>query len=136
MSNIYWDSCIFIYYLEANEDIRLKLRAQLSATPDAVVCHTALTELECRVEPLRNGKHDLLTQYDRLFTSPATRRLVLNDAVYRFATELRAVQGLKTPDALHLAAAIEHGCDGFWTRDNHLARAAEGRIQLMVPIEL
>jgi predicted nucleic acid-binding protein len=134
MNNIYWDSCIFIYYLEADEHIRLKLRAQLLAMPNAVLCHTALTELECRVEPTRNGKYDLLTQYDRLFTSPVTQRLALNDVVYRYATELRATQRLKTPDALHLAAAIEHGCDSFWTHDIRLAQAASGRIQLRVPV--
>ncbi|EIC31043.1 MULTISPECIES: type II toxin-antitoxin system VapC family toxin [Methylomicrobium] len=134
MNRIYWDSCIFIYYLEGSEDVRLKLRAQLLATPNAVLCHTALTELECRVEPMRNNKYDLLNQYDRLFTSPMTRRLVLDDAVYRRATELRAAQRLKTPDALHLAAAIGQGCDSFWTRDNRLAQAAAGHIQLIVPV--
>lgn len=83
---------------------------------------------------MRNSKCDLLTQYDRLFTSPVTRRLDLNDAVYRYATELRATQRLKTPDALHLAAAIEHGCDSFWTRDNRLVQTVSGRIQLIVPV--
>lgn len=39
MSNIYWDSCIFIYYLEGGEDIRMELRAQLSSFPNAMLCH-------------------------------------------------------------------------------------------------
>ncbi len=106
MDRVYWDSCIFIYYLEADEDIRLTIREKLSETPNAMLCHTALTELECRVVPLREGKHDLLSQYERLFTSPLTRRLALDDSVYRHATQLRAVHRLKPPDALHLAAAL------------------------------
>ena len=134
MSNIYWDSCIFIYYLEAEEPIRLKLRSQLLAVSNPILCFTALTELECRVEPMRNGKLDLLNQYDIIFISPFSRRLSLNDSVYRFATELRAKQHLKTPDALHLAAAIEHGCDSFWARDHRLAKAVSDRIQLFVPV--
>lgn len=134
MSNIYWDSCIFIYYLEGGEDIRMELRARLSSFPNAMLCHTALTELECRVEPMRNSKQNLLSRYDRLFASPFTRRLALHDSIYRRATELRAMQGLKTPDALHLAAALEHGCESFWTRDNRLGRAASGNIRLVIPV--
>jgi predicted nucleic acid-binding protein len=99
-----------------------------------MLCHTALTELECRVEPMRNGKQELLSRYDRLFASSLTRRLALSDSIYRRATELRAAQRLKTPDALHLAAALEYGCASFWTRDDRLARAASGRIQLVIPI--
>jgi predicted nucleic acid-binding protein len=38
------------------------------------------------------------------------------------AAELRAASGVKTPDALHLATALHHGCDEFWTNDDRLAR--------------
>lgn len=134
MNIVYWDSCVFIYYLEADEDVRAKIRTRLLSIPHAILCHTALTELECRVEPLRNGKQDLLSQYDRLFASPLTRRIDLDDSVYRQATELRAEQRLKTPDALHLAAALQYGCESFWTRDDRLARAVSGRIELVIPV--
>jgi predicted nucleic acid-binding protein len=113
MGRLYWDSCIFIYYLEADEATRLRIRATLQQVQSPSLCHTALTELECRVEPLRSGKHGLLSQYDRLFSSPNTQRLALDDSIYRRAAELRAAYRLKTPDALHLAAALEHGCDSF-----------------------
>ena len=33
---------------------------------------------------------------------------------------LRAQYGFKTPDALHLAAAVIHGCDRFLTNDARL----------------
>jgi len=134
MHRIYWDSCIFIYYLEAEEHIRLAVHSKLTENPNASLCHTALTELECRVGPLRDGKQGLLSQYERLFASPLTCRLPLDDGVYRYATELRAKHRLKTPDALHLASAIQAGCDSFWTRDNRLAKAALGHIQLIIPI--
>jgi predicted nucleic acid-binding protein len=38
------------------------------------------------------------------------------------ATELRAAHGLKTPDAIHLATAIEERADLFLTGDANLAR--------------
>jgi predicted nucleic acid-binding protein len=134
MRHVYWDSCIFIYYLEAAEETRLKIREKLRSMPRSMLCHIALTELECRVEPLRNGKLDVLERYENLFAAPHTPRLTLTDEVYRLATDLRALHRLKTPDALDLAAALSHGCDGFWTRDDRLGRAAEGRIRLVIPV--
>ena len=34
--------------------------------------------------------------------------------------------GIKTPDALHLATAIGHGCAALWTADDRLQRAGHG----------
>jgi predicted nucleic acid-binding protein len=122
------------YHLEGDEETRLKIERELGAFPRAVLCHAALTELECRVEPLRSGKLDLLGRYERLFAARHTRRLPLTDEVYRLVTGLRALHRLKTPAALHLAAALSDGCEAFWTRDDRLSRAAAGRIQLIVPV--
>ncbi|MGL4609627.1 MAG: type II toxin-antitoxin system VapC family toxin [Trueperaceae bacterium] len=36
---------------------------------------------------------------------------------------LRAFHNLKTPDALHLATALHHGCQEFWTNDLRLSKA-------------
>jgi predicted nucleic acid-binding protein len=47
------------------------------------------------------------------------------------ATDLRAQYRLKTPDALHLAAAITAGCDEFWTNEHRLEQAAAGRLTLV-----
>jgi len=58
--------------------------------------------------------------------------VALDAQVFDLATELRARQGLKTPDALHLAAALHTGCDEFWTNDERLVRAASGRIRNLV----
>lgn len=40
------------------------------------------------------------------------------------ALGLRAQHGLKTPDALHLATALHHGCTEIWTNDDRLKAAA------------
>ena len=46
------------------------------------------------------------------------------------ATQLRARYYLRTPDAIHLAAAIVGGCDVFLTNDYRLTQCAE------IPIEV
>ena len=52
-------------------------------------------------------------------------------ATFDMATELRARYGLKTPDALHLAAAIASDCEELWTNDQRLVRAADSRIRIV-----
>jgi uncharacterized protein len=52
-------------------------------------------------------------------------------AIFDLAAELRAQSSLKTPDALHAACAIHHGCDELWTNDGRLAALA-GRIRTRV----
>lgn len=48
------------------------------------------------------------------------------------ATELWARQGLETPDALHLAAAIRSGREGLWTNDTRLATTAAEHLRIVV----
>ena len=44
--------------------------------------------------------------------------------VFRLAAELRGLTGLRTPDAIHLAAARHAGCAALWTNDHRLAAVA------------
>ena len=81
-----------------------------------------LVRLECRVVPVRNGDSELLGRFNQPFGDMGL--VPMNRAVFERAAELRARHRIKTPDALHLAAALEHGCDEFWTNDDRLASAA------------
>nr|WP_052166388.1 PIN domain-containing protein [Methylobacter tundripaludum] len=55
----------------------------------------------------------------------------LNRAVFDLASVLSAESNLKTPDALHLAAAIQAGCDEFCTNDKQLVKVATQRIKVI-----
>ena len=55
----------------------------------------------------------------------------LPEAVFLQAARARAQFGLKTPDAIHLAAAQHHRCAALWTNDDRLAQAAHGVQQLL-----
>jgi hypothetical protein len=46
--------------------------------------------MECRVQPLREGRVELLADYDAFFASLGGGLLELNTAVFEKATELRA----------------------------------------------
>ncbi|MBP8053248.1 MAG: type II toxin-antitoxin system VapC family toxin [Burkholderiaceae bacterium] len=129
-SVVYPDTCILIYWLERNEAyadaIVQKLRPAQGLAP--ILVFTELTRLECRVKPLKTGNQIQLAGYDRVFSTPGYRFEALTREVFDLATELRAQHNLKTPDAIHLAAAVHAGCDEIWTNDDRLAKAAAGRI--------
>ena len=127
---VYPDTCILIYWLERNpayvDAIVQRLRPAQASAP--ILVFSELTRLECRVKPLQTGNQIQLSGYDRVFSTPGYRFEGLTRKVFDVATELRAAHGLKTPDAIHLAAALHSGCDEIWTNDDRLAKAAAGRI--------
>lgn len=121
-SRIYLDSCVLIYLFEGERELSQVVHARVrEAATEAELCVSDLTRLECRVGPLRQGNG-----------SEGVIHLPIASATFELATELRVRHGAKTPDALHLAAAILGGCGSFWTNDHRLAPAAEGRIDLEV----
>jgi uncharacterized protein len=134
MARVYLDSCVVIYLLQGPESLSQGVRSALrpeDGDPPAV-CISDLTRLECRVWPIRHGEDQLLGQFDEFFGSQDVERILLQTDTFDLATELRARFGTKTPDALHLAAAILGGCQEFWTNDHRLKAAAEDRVDLKV----
>lgn len=105
------------------------LHPQQGDTP--VLVFSELTRMECRVLPLRAGNTVALTAFDELFSNSLYEFATLDRAASEEATALRAAHGLKTPDALHLAAALQAGCSEFWTNDQRLVQAAQGRLQVV-----
>jgi uncharacterized protein len=116
---IYLDSCLVIYALEPSEATEAVLSAmQGAAEPFAV---SELVCMECLVGPLRSGNELARITFERFFTTVA--RVALAPDVFRAAASLRARHGLRTPDAVHVAAAQLGGCSAIWTNDRRLATA-------------
>lgn len=131
MRRIYWDSCIFIYRVQSVAPWAQKIEHLLAGIADFRLGISELTRLECLVLPTRQNDSRLIGFYERIFSSPLVDEIALDRKVFQLAIELRALHGLKTPDALHLAAAISAGCDDFWTNDDLLSKVAEGRIRIV-----
>lgn len=121
---IYIDSCVVIYALEDDGERGELVRRQLAETGDEIVAISSLVVMECLTRPLREENYVLRDRYLRALER--FYRLPLDEEQFLRAAELRARYGLKTPDALHLAAAQTHGCEAFWTNDTRLSRAAVG----------
>ena len=129
---VYLDSAAAIYLVENIAPWGATVQAFLRK-PGAVPQASALTRMECRVLPLREGRAELLADYDAFFASLDGGLLGLNAAVFEKATDLRARLNLRTPDALHVAVAIVCGCDAFLTNDQTLQRCTEIRVETLAP---
>jgi predicted nucleic acid-binding protein len=77
-----------------------------------------LTLLEVLVKPLRDGNTTLATLYRNVLLGTAGFTcLPVSRAVLESAADFRVAHGLKTPDAIHAASALDAGCVMFVTND-------------------
>lgn len=100
---------------------------------DVIQVASDLTRMECRVKPLREGNTALLHDYDDYFAEVVEELVVLSRAVIDRATDMRARYGFRTPDAIHLAAAVVSGCDVFLTNDYRLNRFPDVAMDVIQP---
>lgn len=131
---VYLDACAVIYAVEGTPAFRATVLSWLQKVqndPQSLALTSQLTRLECRVKPLRDGNTQTLQAYEGFFVRPRLRIFPVTDGVIEKATDLRAQYGFKTPDALHLATAIEHAADIFLTGDAGLSRCQALRIELI-----
>ena len=129
---IYCDSVVLIYFLDSTGILHQRAEKRLMAMGAAgdEIAVSDLTRLECRVKPLQLADKVRLALFDDFFAQPDVRLSPLTTAVYDRATLIRATHAFKTPDALHLAAALEGSCALFLTHDKRLARFSD------IPIEV
>lgn len=130
----YLDPVIVIYAVEGNPADQQRALNHL-ATLERAGHRFAISELthtECLVPVLGPGGGQRLSDFFRFFHGPNLRTLGLTAAAHALAAAIRGAHtypatapgpprryGLS--DALHLATAIEAGCDVFLTNDNQLA---------------
>jgi predicted nucleic acid-binding protein len=121
------DTAAFIYWIEESLDY-LELIAPVFRAADAgeiEIVSSALSLLEVLVVPYRAGHLDLAGRYEALLTRSRGIRLIeIDRAQLRGAAQLRARHGIRTPDALQLAAALTARCPVFVTNDRRLPAIA------------
>jgi uncharacterized protein len=130
VTEAYLDACCFIYVTEGAPAWRAAVEARLRTLPATSGLVTSrISRLECRSKPMRDRDAVLLARYD---TSFANARIVeVTAAIIERATELRARYGFRSPDAIHLATAIDARVDVFLTGDASLARCTEVAVDVL-----
>jgi len=117
------DSCVLIYHLEGHEQLGPAARDVLTHVQDgrcqAVLSTLALLELQ--VGAYRNGPEDLANRYyASLSAVPNVTWIPVTYSLADLAAQIRARHGIPTPDAIHLATAIETRATLFVTNDRSL----------------
>ena len=117
------DTAIVIYFAERSERYVEAVRPLFEAADrgDVGLVTSAVTLLEVLVVPYRVGDSALARRYEALLTRSRGLTLVdLDRPILRAAAHLRATHGVRTPDALQLAAGLSRGCGAFLTNDRRL----------------
>jgi uncharacterized protein len=118
------DANIIIYYVERNTIWHPKAAARFGAfaATGVTLAVSDPARLESLVGPLNSNDTSALADYRTFFGLPSITMLGVNAAVWERAAQIRASFKLQALDSIHLASAIEHGCDLFLTNDAQLTR--------------
>jgi uncharacterized protein len=127
---VYLDSVLAIYLIEQNPQFAPAVEEWLLANPCDVVVNE-LSRMECLIVPICKNDAALIADFENFFHSHVADVIPLTRPVFDRAIQIRAQTKFKTPDALHLAAAMEAGCDVFLTNDRQLAQFAGIRVELI-----
>jgi len=128
------DTAIFICLMERHPRFLEALKPLFGRVEDGRLraFTSELTLMEVLVAPLRAGDAALAAKYEAILGHSRGLTLVpLDRDLLREAARVRATTGLKTPDAIQVAAARRAGCPVLLTNDRDY-RSAEGLKVLQV----
>jgi predicted nucleic acid-binding protein len=122
------DTSVFIYQLEKNPryfPFSDAVFAWLEQSGNSAITST-LSMTELLVPAYRDGDARRLQQYRGLMITYPRLRLIAPDfEIADVAARLRADYGLKTPDAIHSATALQLNVSAFVTNDPAFQRVKE-----------
>ena len=134
VKSVYLDACTIIYMVEGAEPGRgriLKALTEFDEEESSRFVTSRLSLLECRVRAIRTNNVPLIEKYRAFFDTERLFLAEIDGVVIERATQLRVQYAFKTPDAIHLATAIELGSEVFLTGDNSLQRCKEVSVRLL-----
>jgi predicted nucleic acid-binding protein len=136
---VFLDTCIVIYAVEGQAPFQQRAQTHIAAL-EAAGDHFLISDLtrgECLVHPLGGGDGILFLSYQMFFLSRNLTTRSLTPSIHDRAARIRGhyryangrIYGLA--DSLHLAAAIEFGCDRFLTNDARLSSFPEITVDIL-----
>ena len=135
--NVFLDTAPLIYYIEENQSYSPILNKLFLANSkgDFLFQTSVITLLEVLVLPLRENEHQLVEEYQNILcNSPTITIIDLTIDIAVKAAALRAKYGLKTPDSIQIATALNLSAEYFLTNDMRLKVVNE--IEILVLDEI
>lgn len=128
------DTPVFISHIQQTAPWASAAATLLRAVADGEVqgVTSVVTLLEVTTHPLRLGRPEIADAYEALLGAIDHLAIVpIDPRVARMGAGLRATYGLRTPDALQIAACIAHGAEVFVTNDRRLRRVSAIEVLLL-----
>ena len=119
------DTSIFIYHLEDHPRYAPLTDAFFDSLEKGAVrgITSYLTLMEILTKPKAMGDAEAARDYEYYLTTfPNLTLYEMDLEVARKASDLRAMEKIKAPDAIQMATSIVHGATGFLTNDQIFAR--------------
>lgn len=131
---VFLDTSPIIYYIEENKKYIDLLNKVFTANNNGLfIFRTSVISLiEVLIFPLRQNNTELALQYKSILCNSRTLEIIeINTEISLQSAILRAKYGLKTPDAIQIASAINANSHIFLTNDHHLKRIKEIKVLLL-----
>ena len=137
MSLIYWDTMLFIYWLEANPShVRQveKIYNRMEERGDQL-CTSVFTVGEVLTGTYKTAGADEVKKIREYFESPAVRLLPFNTDVADRYARIRVRWKVSPADAIHLASAAVAGADLYISNDASLKKLSIEGISFIVGLD-
>lgn len=122
MSRVYWDSMLFIYWLEDHPQYAKQVDAihsRMKQRQDRLITG-AFTFGEILAGTYRKGRPELADQFRTLLRSVVAEVVPFTLETADHYARIRGSLGITPADAIHLASAAQAGTDLFLTNDKNL----------------
>ncbi len=137
MSRIYWDSMLFIYWLEDHPVFAKRVNEihhRMEERHDQLLTGT-FTLGEVLAGPYRKGSVQKVDEVRRLLRNVVGEMIPFSvDAAERYA-RIRGTLQVSPADAIHLASAAQAGTDLFLTNDRQLVGKIVPGIQFIATLD-
>jgi uncharacterized protein len=137
VSRIYWDTMLFIYWLENNPQFAGRvgaIRARMEERGDQLITG-AFTVGEVLAGPYRIGAVKAAGEAKRLLQSAVSEIVPFTLETADHYARIRGTLRLRPVDAIHLASAAQAGTDLFLTNDKNLIGKVVPGIQFIASLD-
>ena len=137
MSRIYWDTMVFVYWLENHPIYAKRVQHILSKMEERQdrLCTSTFTLAEVLVGPYKVGDALAAKKIRGVFESPFIELLPFNMATADQYARIRVQHRVSPADAIHLSCAAQSGTDLFLTNDAALSGKVIPGIQFIVALD-
>ena len=139
VSRLAFDTSPIIYFVEANPSYDQLVSDIFSRVADGEVeGWTSVVSLsEVLVQPFVSGRKDLQEAYRELLLKSSNFQTgPISATVAENAARMRASYGLRLPDAIQIAFAVDSGCQAIVCNDHSMRRVTELRVLILDDLEL